>query len=293
MKKILIAAGALAIISAGSLSADDTMKKSTTAKKTTTKTVSKIKSEGPVDRSLEFRVGPRVTWLSGDVRLGSGTPGDTVDIFDDLQLDDASLGLAIDLDWQPINRWHVAVGMTFDDYDQTSATSRNITSAVGGDIIQSGASVSAQGDVYTFEGKIGYDLIKNNTYRLQPFIGGKGIVVDNGRVTGSGTIIDPAGVARSGTRTASESTGYGTFVGGLDQRLFLTRSWYVGAEVAGFGLDNWAYVAGDGYTGYDFTRNFGVRVGYDANYVNYENSNRKTEVDVLLGAAYVQAVVGF
>jgi hypothetical protein len=293
MKKILIAAGALAIISAGSLSADDTMKKSTTAKKTTTKSVSKIKSDGPVDRSLEFRVGPRVTFLSGEVRQGSGSPGDTVDIFDDLNLDDATLGIQLDLDWQPINRWHVGVGMSFDDYDQTGSTSRAITTSVGGSVIQPGAAVTASAEVYTFEGKIGYDLIKNNTYRLQPFIGGKGIIVDNGRFSGTGTVIDPGGATSTGTRTLNEDVGYGTFIGGIDQRLYITRSWYIGAEIAGFGMDEWGYVTGDGYTGYEFTKNFGLRAGYDANYATYENSNKKTAVDALLGAAYVQAVFGF
>jgi hypothetical protein len=296
--QVMALSAAVVLASVATVRSDDTVlpgRKTTTTRTTTTQKFKMTQSlkAATVDRVLEVRIGPRITFLSGEVRLGSGSPGDRVDIFDDLQLDDASPGLAFDLDWQVRDRWHVAFGMTYDDYDQTSGTGRNITAAVGGDILQQGASVNVKGDIYTFEVKLAYDLIKNNYYRLQPFIGGKALVFDGVTATISGTTIDPAGLSRQETVSISEDLSHATFFVGLDQRFYFSRSWYFGAELGGFTLEDYGFIAGDAYTGYDFNKNFGVRLGYDANYVTYENSSGTTQVNGLLGAAYIQAVVGY
>jgi hypothetical protein len=292
MKKYLVL-GAIAALTVSSVSADDSMK--STTKTTTTRTVKKaVVTEGPVDRTLEVRIGPRASFLNGEARFG-GPAADTVDVWDDLNLDEPNPGIAFDVDWQPFNRWHLALGATYDNYDQSGTTSRNIRTA-SGEVLQSGGTVNVDGHVIFLEGKIGYDLIKTNTYRLQPYIGGKGAWID-ADVTGTGTVTATGGagatLTRTGTRVTSLDDGYGTFIGGIDQRLYISRSWYVGADVAGFGMDQWGYVTGDAYTGYDFSKTWGVRAGWDANWMTYENSNASTQIDALLHAVYVQAVWGF
>lgn len=286
MKKYIIM-GTLAL-AATSLIADEGV-----SKKTTTSHIEKKSTiSGSADRTLELRVGPRVSFLSGPVRIG--VTGTEFDIWDDLQIDDPNIGVQFDADYQPINRWHLNFGFTYDNIDQSGTTKKDIGKIAGdNERLLSGATITAKEDIYTFEGKIGFDAVKNNTYRLQPYIGGKGIVIDgtfaiNGTATGSF-----GGSTHAITSTSNRSDAYGTFFGGVDQRLYISRQWYLGADVGGFALDRWGYITGDGYTGYDFTKNLGVRTGYSFDWGTYENSNKSVFAEPLLGAAYVQLVWGF
>ena len=181
MNKYIVAMGALAFTVVGSLSADTDTVKTT---KSSTQIVKKS-TAGPVDRTLELRAGPRGSFLTGDLR--SGVNGTLVDVWDGLGLKDGNIGTQVDIDWQPINRWHLDFGFTYDRYDQSGTTTKSILTDKG-DTIQSGATLNVDANIYTFEGKLGYDLIKNNTYRLQPYIGGKGIKLDS-KLSASGTVV--------------------------------------------------------------------------------------------------------
>ena len=291
--KYLLNLAAWVALTTGVAIADDSMKSTVPLKKQAA-AIKTASNDGPVDRELEVRLGPRATFLSGNVKQGKGNTGDEVDIFDTLNLDGVNPGVQFDVDWQPISNFHTTFGLTYDSYDQSGTTSRNITTTKG-DTILAGSTVKASGDIYTFEGKVGYDVYKSNTYRVQPYVGGKGVLIANAHIDGSGSAIaSPNGNTRSGTRVHNhKDVAYGTFLGGVDQRVYISRDWYTGIDVGGFGLDRWGYITGDAYMGYDFTKNFGLRAGYDANYLMYENSNKSTKTDPLLGAAYVQAVWGF
>jgi hypothetical protein len=250
MNKYMAAMGALAFTVVGTLSADTVPTKTKTAsvvKKTT------VASSGPVDRILEIRAGPRVSFLTGGLRVGK--TGTEVDIWDDLGQDDVNVGAQIDLDWQPWNRIHTTFGMTYDRYDHSGTTSKGVLTNRG-DVIQPGARVTSDVDFYTFEGKVGYDVIKNNTFRVQTYIGGKGVFLD-GTVSASGTVITaaPGSVTRTGSRSTKIDNSYGTFFGGVDSRAYISRDWYVGGDIGAFGLDGWSYLTGDAYTGYDFNKN--------------------------------------
>lgn len=292
MKKIAImTVGALAVFAASSLFADDslrTTKSTKTVKKSTTSTAS-LKGDLPADRTLEVRVGPQGSVLTGDIRLGK--TGTRVDIWDDLRLRDGNPGARFDVDFQPFNKFHFEAGLGYTSYDQSGSTRVSILSNKG-DVIQPGANVTARADVYNFDGKLGYEVIKDNTFRVRPYIGVEGISID-GRATASGTVINTAGATVTGTRTTRNDVTYATFFGGVDSRIYISRNWYVGGDIGAFGLDTWYMLAGQAYSGYDFTKNLGVRVGYDYLYVDYQNKSNSTKADPLLGSVYAQFVWGF
>ncbi len=289
MKKIMLLGVAAAFVASSLVTkADDSLRGT---KSVTRDSVKMRNSDGPADRKLEVRVGPRISFLSGDVRVGgTGTP---FDIWDDTGLDEPSAGVQFDADWQPWNRVHIAGGVTWDKYDHSGTTKKDLSREGSTERLLAGAPVSADVDVVSFEGKVGYDVIKNNTYRLQPYIGGKGWFLD-GKTSFSGTRINSAGVALAPrTDTFKDDQTYGAFFGGVDQRLYVSRSWYVGGDIGATGMDRWYYLTGDAYTGYDFNKTWGVRAGYAYDFASYENRNKTTKAEPLLGAVYVQAVWGF
>jgi hypothetical protein len=280
--------GALALVSASSLFADMVPAKATTA---TTKTTSTVSKEGPVNRQLEVRIGPRITFLTGDIRVGK--TGTDVDIWDDLGLKEVGGGIKLDTDWQPFDRLHITSGFTWDHFDITGSTKSPITSSKG-DVVQPGATLTLKADIYTFDGTVGYDVVKNNLYRLTPYFGGKGGAID-GELTASGSVLTapPGSRTVTGTRTTTGEDVYGAFIVGIDQRFNITRNWYTGLDIAGSAWEDWGYLTGDGYMGYDFSKTWGVRAGYAFDYITYENPNKSTEANPLLGAIYMQAVWGF
>jgi len=286
MTKYFAFAGAVAALALGSsalVAADAPAKKASPSAK-------KSSSAGPVDRELEVRVGPRISFLTGDLRVGKS--GTDFDIWDDLSLDEPSGGIQFDIDWQPVDRWHFGYGLQWDKYDHSGSTSKNISN--GEDVLVSGASVAADLDIYTFEGKIGYDVYKDQTCRVNTYIGGKGGYVD-GSATVTGAVNNSAGVtiATSRTKTTTIDAAYATFFGGVDARAYISRDWYVGGDLGAFGLENWYYLTGDAYFGYDFTQTWGVRAGYAYDYVSWENNLKSGSAEPLLGAVYIQGIWGF
>lgn len=286
-------AGALVAWAAGSLSADDALRPVTVRHPPATKLQARAPAEReaePVDRELEIRVGPRATFLTGDVRVGK--TGSAFDVWNDLKLDDVNLGVQFDVDWQPVKNLHLAVGMTWDKYDQNGVTQKDISD--GENILRSGATTRVDLDIYTFKAVIGYDVIKNRTYRLRPYVGGKVGVVD-GTASWTGIVANSAG-ANLDTRTKSTSLNaeaYGTWLVGIDQRIYVSRDWCLGADLGASTMDHWYLLSGNAYTGYDFSKNWGIRLGYACEYVSWENGPKSGKADPLLGAAYVQAVWGF
>jgi hypothetical protein len=281
------------VLGTSSLIADDSGAKMPVTKTQVEKTtpyVSKklVVDDMPFDRTLEIRIGPRLSFLTGEVK--SGRNGTSMDIWDDVGMDEPSAGMQFDVDWQFAKRWHAIFDMTWDRYDHSGVTSKLISNGDAGpnNAIAAGSSTSANLDIYTFEGRIGYDIVKTKNWTIMPYIAGKGGVADG---TVSVTDNGPGGSGRVLTYTDNQA--YALPLGGLDVRFYATPKFYVGADIGASGWENYFYLTGQAYTGYDFTKNFGVRVGYDANFVHYENDNRSTKADPLLGAAYVQAVIGF
>lgn len=289
MNKYIVAIGALAFTVVGSLSADtDTVK---TTKSSTQIVKKSTVTAGPVNRTLEVRVGPRVSWLTGDVRVGR--TGTVFNVEDDLGLDDPNAGIRFDFDYQPFNRIHLEGGISYDIYHQSGTTTKNITvndNTVG--TFLSGGKVSTDTDIAIYDVKLGYEVIKTNTYRLKPYVGAiGGYAHGSGRISGQTTGFN----VPTATRTFSDNFegSYITFMGGLDNRLFVSRSWYLGVDAAGYAWDNVGLIHGQAYTGYDFSKAWGLRVGYMADYVTYQNSINSQKMEPFLGAVYLQVVAGF
>lgn len=292
LKQLFIVGVSLAMATICSL-ADDSMIGSTITRPSKKST----STEGPaVDRTVEARIGPRVSFLTGQLLQGSSTT--PVDIWGGLNLHSPNVGIQLDTDYQPINRWHLELGATYDRYDQVGVTTVNVTNEKG-TIALAGDTIKVSGDLYTAYGKFGYDAIKTNWYRLRPYVGGKAMGV-NGLVTGSGNTLN-AGTARTnklnvGTRDYKSSYVNGSYLIGADQRFYITpvsSKWYAGVDANGSVWNDYYYLGGGIYSGFDFSKAWGVRIGYDANYVNYKNNSGATSGTPLLGAAYIQIVAGF
>lgn len=242
---------------------------------------------GPVDRELELRVGPRISFLTGGARVGVAGTG--FDIWDDLKLDSPNGGIQFDADWQPVSRWHVTYGMTWDRHDQSGVTGKAIrNSASPTDTLVAGSAVKTDLDIYSFEGTLGYDLFKNDSVRIKPYVGGKAYLID-GNVTLSNN--GPGGTGLS--RTSNSSRAEGTYLLGLDSRFYATQDWYLGGDIGGSAWSEYYNLTGDAYTGYDFNKNWGMRLGYAYDYIDYENKNKSFKAEPLLGAVYIQVVYGF
>jgi len=291
-KSIIVTAGALAVFTAGTLFADDSMKSkpaSSTTKSNTTAIKKSISKDGPVDRTLEIRVGPRGSWLDGDVRVGR--TGTSFNVFDDLKLDGGNIGAEVDFDYQPINRVHLTGGLNYQNHDQSGTTQKNISN--GENTLVSGATVTSETDLIIWDSTLGYDVFKSNTLRIKPYVGVLGGYV-SGRATINGNVTtgaNAAATARSFTDNFEDD--YVTFFGGIDSRLNISRSWYVGVDAGGFGWDNVGVIHGQAYTGYDLSKTWGVRAGYTADYVDWKVSNNANAAEAYLQGVYLQIVAGF
>lgn len=288
MHKYIIAGALVALLAVPALRADDAMRTKTKASVTATKNV---ETGIPADRELEIRVGPQATFLTGDVRVGKA--GTEFDVWNDLNQDGVSPGVKFDVDWQPVKNLHFGIDASWSKYDQSGTTQKDISD--GENILRSGATTKADLDVYSFKGVVGYDVLKTKTYRLRPYVGGIVGLVD-GTASWNGTVANSAGtnIATSRTKTTSIDNIYSaSWLVGIDQRLYVSRDWYLGGDVGGTTLGNWWGLSGDAYTGYEFTKNWGIRLGYAFNYVNWENGPKAGMAEPLVGSAYVQAVWGF
>jgi hypothetical protein len=302
MKKLLTM-GAIASLAIGALTADEpkVQGSATTTSTTSSASVSKAGTNGPVDRCIEFRFGPRMAWLYGDTRIGK--TGTEFSIWDDLGLDEVTPGLQLDLDtqpfqlwqpydWKPLNRLHLEFSMTWDYYDKTGNTQENISD--GENTLVSGAGTSLRMDAFTFEGRVGYDAFQNNTFRIKPYIGGKGVYA-KGDASFTGDVRNSSGVliATGRSKSTEIDNGYAFVMGGIDTRGYITRQLYLGGDLGASGLDNWFTLTGEIYAGWDFNRYVGLRAGYAYDYFNRENSVKSSMQNILLSGVYLQVVGGF
>lgn len=268
--------------------ADDGMKPARPARQPITMKDTVTLKESPVIREVEIRLGPRFSFLTGDVRAGLN--GTRFDIWDDLGLDEPSGGAQFHVDWQVVDRLHLDFDLAWDHYDHSGRTKRDISNggAGAGRGLVSGSSVNADLNFYSFEGSIGYDVIRNDSFRLKPYIGGKGYLVD-GSFTTTNNGPGGSGVAR----TTSGSQAEGTYLVGVDGRWYTTPRLYLGGDIGASVMSTYHLLTGEAYTGYDFSKDFGLRLGYAYDYLAYKNRGKTTSADPLLGAVYLQAVWGF
>jgi len=300
MHKYIIAGALVALLAVPALRADDAMRSKSKPSVTASK---KVEADLPADRTLEIRLGPRVTETAGSFRLGSSaigaaigrTPKDTVDVRRDLGLDDVNVGAQLDVDWQFIKNWHLNLGYKYDQAEKSQTLATDI--AFAGGVFAKGSSFKSEVELHQIDLVIGYDIYKDKTFKIMPFVGGKVLVAS---VEGTGTtmtLANPSKPAVLGSYVGvpysrSDTSWTATWLAGFDAKINISRDWYVGITPAASALDKWWGVQGQLYTGYDFNKNWGVRAGFDALYGKYSAiNNQKAELG--LGAVYVQAVWGF
>ncbi|MBI4027252.1 MAG: hypothetical protein HY360_19865 [Verrucomicrobia bacterium] len=240
----------------------------------------------PVNRTLEMRAGPRFGQVFGSARLGQ--TGTDFDFGDDLSLNQNFVsGSQLDIDWQAFPKFHIGFQHTYDRYDQRGHTTKAIFKGGEGTSLPAGSVVDGTADLNTVAVTLGYDVYKDKTWIVTPFFGAKWAFLDeelfvadaNNRFTLSG----------KGTQEIL----YATPLLGAEIKSFVSRSWYLGVHGAAFGLDQWNYVHGQVFTGYDFSENWGTRLGFDVNFGSYENAGRSLKAEGGIGSLYLQAVYGF
>jgi hypothetical protein len=289
--------GAVVTLAVGSLFADELNVREPSATTTTTTRsnlpvpppiVKKKTFEGPLSRKFELRVGPRISFLTGDVKPGKASP--MYDIWDDVGFDKPNLGVQFDADWQPYNRFHVMGGLNYDNYDQKGTPSVNLTRIpTDTDMIPAGSEVKANADLLVWELKLGWDVIRGDTYRMQVYGGGK-LAYVHGKVSSSRVVNSTTGATLAGGSTEFDEV-RGILLAGIDQRVYITRRIYLGGDLGASGFDNFYLLTGEAYAGYDFSTSWGVRAGYAFDYLDLDNG--EFAMHPLLGAVYVQAVWGF
>jgi hypothetical protein len=263
----------------------------------------KVSGEEPVDRDLEIRVGPRVSEPAGAFSLAPtllganiGAKASQTVTMRDLGLDEVDVGAQLDVDWQPWKKVHALVGYKYDQTSQTKTLQKDLSFA--GCFFPNGTSFKTDAELHQIDFSLGYDVYKDETFKVMPFFGGKAAVWS---IEGTGTQmkvinLHPAvagTAAQYGTASfySKDNGYYVTYLGGFDFKVNITRDYYIGITPAFSGLSNWYMVQGQFYTGYDFNKSWGVRAGFDTTYVNYSHSNQKAEAGI--GAVYVQAIYGF
>lgn len=232
----------------------------------------KLASDRPVIPMLELRTGLGMTWMVGDLRLprGNGT-------FNEFELMDVNLGKKVDIDWQPMERLHV----NFNFFKNNLAGENDLAGSLQNpQLLFSSNTLDVKADIFTFENTLGYEVIKNDTYRLMPYVGGKMALVDIRTTSNYRQFENIEDV-------------YGTAIIGIDQRVYFSHDFYAGLNVGGAGWKDWGYIRGEVYTGYDFSEKFGIRSGYAVDYFTYENPNKSTEFNPVQGNVYIQFVRRF
>jgi hypothetical protein len=232
----------------------------------------KLESDRPGNPMLELRTGLGMTWMVGDLRLPGGRS-----ISHEFELQDVNLGKKVDLDWQPLERLHI----NFSFFKNNLAGESDLAGSLQNpQQLFSSNTLDVKADVFTFENTIGYEMIKNDTYRLMPYVGGKMAVVDI-RTESNYRQFEPI------------EDVYGTAIIGIDQRVYFSHDFYAGLNVGGAGWKDWGYIRGEAYMGYDFSEKHGVRAGYAVDYFNYKNPNGSTEFDSIQGNVFIQFVRRF
>lgn len=300
MNKYIIAGALVALLAVPSLRADDALRSKPKSSPTMSK---KLQGELPADRELEIRLGPRVTETAGSFRLGSSAIGaaigrtakDTVDLRRDLGLDDVNVGAQFDMDWQFIKNWHFNLGYKYDQASKTQTLPTDISFA--GAYFPKNSSFKSEMELHQVDYVFGYDIYKDKTFKVMPFVGGKSLIAVVKGTGTSVTVADPAAIGVAGgyqtnPYSSSDTAWTMTWLAGFDAKINISRDWYLGITPSASTLDDWWAVQGQFYTGYDFSRNWGVRVGFDALYSKYSASNNQ-KAEAGLGAVFVQAVWGF
>lgn len=242
------------------------------------------------NKGIEFRIGPVVNAYN-DVAIQSSPRGQSFDL-EQLDFEDPTFGAKIDFDWEFAPRIHFNNAVTWIQYKQEGRTTRDLTFGSGMKLL-SGSLLEADMNIFKYEPKIGYDVYRNDSFRLMPYLGGVFVVADGEVKARSGSVQREQGKISTIDREKvySKTEVFGTYVLGFEANLYLTRKFYMGADLGGYYLGELYGANGKGYVGYDFNEKLSLRLGTDINYINL--ATRGIEAQGYSNTAFAQIGVKF
>jgi len=257
-----------------------------------------------VDNMFQFRGGPRFGLISGQVRPGLAGSS-LLDLHDDLQLTDVGPGFQLDFEMRVAPDWRAKANFsntTFDGpnvittktytYHSTSNPPANPNTQSNPAVLQPGSTISDAITLNTFSMLLEYELYKDKHWIIGPQLGMKAVYLNQKmvitNVTTSNTIVDSTDIDEL------------TPLLGLSARYQFDKHLYLGIAPLMFGSDQYIYVTGQAYVGYDFDKiswgSFGLRLGVDVDQIwtdHVQEGSSRYEANVTLFAPYLQLVYGF
>lgn len=249
-------------------------------------------NKGGFGRVFEARAGSRFSMVYGSIRPG-GNGSSELDFRKDLDLRDVEIGPQIDVEWQISPKSHFQLSYAHNDFSRRISTKEQyqyqgmFSTQQNPVFLPPGSTVNNSVDMDLFWGHFRYDLVREGPLTVSPLVGFKAVFLDEESNIASAQ----PGITPFTSRTSlSEATP----LLGCDLRLQFTRWCYLGLVPYGFAFDRWAYLGGQGFLQFDFTPNFGLRLGMDVDYVSAKRvDSNNFSVNGAVGSAFVQAVAGF
>lgn len=249
-------------------------------------------NKGGFGRVFEGRAGARFSMLYGSVRPGRDGSSE-LDLRNDMDFRDAEVGPQLEVEWQVSPKSHFQVGYARNDFSSRFSTKEQyqyqglFSTQQNPVFLPTGSTVNSSVGMDLLWGSFRYDLVREGPLTLSPMVGFKAVFLEEETTIASAA---PGMSAFTSRTSLSEATP----LAGFDLRLQFNRWFYLGLVPYGFAFDNYAYVGGQGFLQFDFTPDFGLRLGMDVDYFSSDRKDsRNFSANGGVASAYVQAVAGF
>jgi len=227
-------------------------------------------------QGIELRIGPIYnTQNAFDIQTGPRGQG-----FDlkKLGINDPNYGIKADMDWEMGPGLHFNNAVTWIHFNQTGNLESDVTYGTGIKLKQ-GSRVEAELDIFKYEPKIGYDVVKLDDFRLMPYVGA---------IAGfsTGSVSAKSGFVEREQRKLSRidkakvyntTEFFGSYLLGFELQYHFTKSFYTGFDLGGYYMGFLNGASGKGYLAYDFTEKLSMRLGCDVDWISYDHNNLTVE----------------
>ncbi|MES2310438.1 MAG: hypothetical protein V4507_16415 [Verrucomicrobiota bacterium] len=225
------------------------------------------------DHGIEFRIGPVLNTFN-DINVQVGRHAQSFGL-EQLDMNDAiSYGAKVDVDATFGERSHFNTSITWINFNEDQILDRRLTFGTGSKLNR-GSRVKVDLDIITLEPRYGYDVFRDETFRVMPYVGGIFGVATGEFTAVSGTQTRENGKVTTIDRpkTYDATRFYGTYVVGFETQAHITRDLYVGLDLGGYYMGFLDGAIAKGYINYDINKTWSVRGGVDENWLQYEGKN--------------------